>query len=94
MSGHFWFLQVMLGDREGALQDLDDAIQVAPHSAASYINRGNLYSAMQQYELAEQDYSTGIIEIIARHMCNTNLLAAGFLDWNGSNRNKGGVLAG
>lgn len=47
----------MLRNSDGALSDFDEALKLSPHTAHMYFNRGNLYSSMGQFDLAETDYS-------------------------------------
>ena len=46
-------------DARGALEDFQQAIKLSPLSAHVYFNRGNLYTSLRRYELAEKDYSEG-----------------------------------
>ena len=46
-------------DARGALEDFQKAIKLSPLSAHVYFNRGNLYTSLRRYELAEKDYSEG-----------------------------------
>ncbi|XP_014672870.1 PREDICTED: uncharacterized protein LOC106813278 [Priapulus caudatus] len=52
--------KVMLKDTSGALDDLEKAAKLASQNGSIYFNRGNLYYTLQQYELAELDYSTAL----------------------------------
>ena len=49
----------MLKDAPGALADFEVAIKLSPKSAHIYFNRGNLYTSLQIYDQAEQDYTKG-----------------------------------
>ena len=46
-------------DARGALEDFLAAVKLSPLSAHVYFNRGNLYTSLKRYELAEKDYSEG-----------------------------------
>ena len=49
----------MLKDSKGALQDFKRSIELCPHYSHAYLNRGNLYTEMKQYDLADKDYTLG-----------------------------------
>ena len=36
------------------------SVELSPYSAHIYLNRGNLYASLGQFENAEQDYSHGM----------------------------------
>ena len=59
MIADFVLLQVMLKDATGALSDFEKAVVLSPHSAHIYLNRGNLFTSLSQYDKAEADYSMG-----------------------------------
>ena len=48
-------------DAQGALDDFKAAISLSPYSAHMYLNRGNLYASMQQFDKAEKDFTRGEI---------------------------------
>ena len=41
------------------MADFDLAIELNPHSAPSYFNRGNLHSSLGNYSKAGEDYKKG-----------------------------------
>ncbi|RME75617.1 MAG: tetratricopeptide repeat protein, partial [Planctomycetota bacterium] len=45
---------------KGALEDLNQVIQINPKSADAYLNRGNVYLAMKQFSLALKDFNRAI----------------------------------
>ncbi|MGK7886640.1 MAG: tetratricopeptide repeat protein, partial [Crocosphaera sp.] len=53
-------LRLKLKDTEGALQDYNQAIKLAPKKADSYVARGDYYTQMQQPEKAQTDYNQAI----------------------------------
>ena len=60
----------ILRDTKLALADFDLAIELNPHSAPSYFNRGNLHYSLGDYSSAEQDYKKGlIIAVVNRIQC-------------------------
>ncbi len=51
-------LRVSQGDYRGALEDLDEAIRLAPKERHLYLLRARVYSAMGEASPAQQDYET------------------------------------
>ncbi len=45
------------GDFDIAIQDYDQAINLAPNSYELYFNRGNIYKSIKKYKEAERDFS-------------------------------------
>lgn len=48
------------GDYQGAIADLDQAIELNPENAFAYNNRGNTYYALQKYPQAIAEYDKAI----------------------------------
>ena len=48
---------LQLEDKEKALPDLDQAIELDPEYGWAYYTRGSIYMEMGEYELAEADFS-------------------------------------
>ena len=51
-------LRASQGDYTGALEDLDEAIRLAPKERHLYLLRASVYSAMGRASPAQQDYET------------------------------------
>jgi len=51
-------LRVSQGDYEGALSDLNEAIQLAPRERHLYLLRAHVYSQIGQDSPAQRDYET------------------------------------
>lgn len=41
-------------------------VELSPYSAHTYLNRGNLYASLGQFEEAENDYTHGKIHIFIK----------------------------
>ena len=49
-----------MGDTEGALEDLNSLIEIAPQYEIAYYNRGYMYKKTGKYSLAVRDYTKAI----------------------------------
>jgi tetratricopeptide (TPR) repeat protein len=48
------------GDHTAAIADFEAALALNPDTSAAYVNRGNAYFSIQQFDLAIDDYSTSL----------------------------------
>ena len=74
-------IRLQLKDTEGALQDYNEAIKLAPKQADAYVARGDYYTQMQQAEKAKADYNKAIT-IYSESIENPTIKASLFIHYS------------